>query len=207
MATTKAPLFGLDASGSLGGAIVFSKWRGRTYVRAHAVPSNPSSGLQVGMRSSMKFMTQSWAAMSQVNKDSWNDLAAPDNITQLNAMVRYGQQNVRRNLGVVLNPTAAAGVTPTAPATPATVAQPKTLVLSWTQPVVTPGNYATYIYGSLTLGFTADVSNLIAVIEHGQLSYTWIGLATGVLHYWRVRQSNTDGELGALTAEQSGTPT
>jgi len=43
MARTTAPLFSLDASGTIAKAITFSKWRGRQYVRRHAIPKNPQS--------------------------------------------------------------------------------------------------------------------------------------------------------------------
>lgn len=207
MAGTKAPLFGLGASGTLGGSIVFSNWRGRTYVRAHAVPSNPQTGLQVGMRSGMKYITQTWAARPAADKAAWDTLAAVDNITQLNAMVRSGQSLIRRNLGILFRPDSTPGTTPTITASLATSAQPKTLVLTWAQPVTTPGTYATYIYGSSTTGFTSDVSNLIAIVEHSVLTYTWIGLTTGVAKFWLVRQSTLGGVMGTISAQGTGTPT
>lgn len=206
MAGTTAPLFGLDARGSLGKAIVFSKWKGRTYVRKHSIPANPQSGLQTGMRASMKFITQSWAGMSQADKDAWHEIAAVTNITDLNAMVGYNQALVRRNLGIQLTPAETPGTTPTAPQTPSATAQPKTVVVAWTQPV-TPGDYATYIYGSSVTGFTPDISNLVAIVAHGVLSFTDIGLTTGVARYYRGRQSNTNGEFGALFTEVTATPT
>lgn len=206
MASTKAPLFGLDASGSLGTAIVFSKWRGRTYVRKHSVPANPRSGLQMGMRASMKFITQDWTNLSVSEKASWDDLAAVDNITQLNAMVRYDQERVRRNLGLVRFIGAPPFANPNAPINLATTQQPKTLVLDWDDPAANPGNYTAMIYGSATMGFVADISNLIAIVPVAIETYTWIGLKTGVQMFWRVRQANAAGELGALSVEDSGTP-
>jgi len=37
------PLYSQDASGTIGKAIVFSKWKGRNYVRKHVKPANPQS--------------------------------------------------------------------------------------------------------------------------------------------------------------------
>jgi hypothetical protein len=206
MAGTKAPLFGLDASGTLGGSIVFSKWRGRTYVRRHAIPSNPKSGLQIGMRAAMKFVTQDWKNLSAANQDTWADLAATDNITKLNAMVRYDQRLTRRNLGIWRTPDATAGTTPSAPTIGSPTAQPKTLVLAWTAGANAP-EYTWYLYRSLNTGFTADVSNLIAIIAAGTLTYTDPNLTTGVPYYYLLKGGNYDGELGSASSEATGTPT
>jgi hypothetical protein len=206
MAGTKAPLFGLDASGTLGGAIVFSKWRGRTYVRRHAVPSNPKSGLQVGMRSAMKFVTQDWANLSAANQDTWADLASSDNITKLNAQVRYDQRLTRRNLGIWRTPDATAGTTPSAGTIGAPTAQPKTLVLTWTAGANAP-EYTWYLYRDTTTGFTADISNLIAIVTAATLTYTDPNLTTGTPYYYLLKGGNYNGELGAASAEATGTPT
>jgi len=206
MAGTTAPLFGLDASGSLAKSIVFSKWRGRTYVRRHAIPANPKSGLQVGMRSSMKFITQDWANLSAGNQATWQDLADVDNITLLNAMVRYNQRLIRRNLGLWRTPDASAGTTPSAPTIDTVTAQPKTLVLDWTAGANAP-EYNWYIYRSLTGTFTRDVSNLIAIVAAATLTYTDINLVTGTEYFYEVAGGNFNGEQGASSAENSGTPT
>ena len=38
------PALSLDASGTVGGILTFSKWKGRPYVRTRVIPSNPKSG-------------------------------------------------------------------------------------------------------------------------------------------------------------------
>lgn len=207
MALVKAPLFGLDASGALGDSIVFSKWRGRNYVRILTIPANPRSGLQVGMRTVFKYITQSWAALSAALKTEWEGEAVADNITGLNAQVRDAQRLARRNIGWRKGPTESAGTTPDAITTPLATAQPKTLVLSWTRPVGNKGDYTTAIYMSETGAFTEDISNLVAVVEVATVTVTIIGLTTGVEQFFSMREMNTDGEFGAASAEGSGTPT
>lgn len=206
MATTKAPLFGLDASGSLGGSIVFSKWRGRTYVRRLSIPANPKSGLQVGMRASMRFITQDFTNLTAAQKSAWDALAAVDNITQLNAQVRDAQRLNRRNLGVRRGPAETAGTTPDAGTIDTITAQPKSLVLDWTSGVAAP-EYDWMIFRSITTGFTPDVSNLIRIVVAADLTFTDIGLTTGTEQFYVIRGTNFDGELGALSTENSGTPT
>lgn len=206
MATTKAPLFGLDASGSLGGSIVFSKWRGRTYVRRLSIPANPKSGLQVGMRSSMRFITQDFTNLTAGQKSAWDTLAAVDNITQLNAQVRDAQRLNRRNLGVRRGPAETAGTTPDAGTINTVTAQPKTLVLAWTAGV-NPPEYDWMIFRSITTAFSPDVSNLIRIVAAATLTFTDTNLTTGTEQFYVIRGTNFDGELGAISVENSGTPT
>ena len=207
MATTTAPLFGLDASGSLAKSIVFSKWKGRTYVRRHAIPSNPKSGLQVGMRSMLKFVTQNYASLSATIKGHWATAAKSSNITALNEQVRKCQVNARINKGAIQDPTAVAGTTPNAPASLAITAQPKSLVVTWTHPASNPGNYTAMVWMSKTTGFTPDVSTLVAVVTQATLTIQIPDLVTGTPYYFRVAETNTDGTIGALVAQQTGTPT
>lgn len=207
MALVKAPLFGLDASGALGDSIVFSKWRGRNYVRILTQPANPRSGLQVGMRSVFKYVTQAWAALSASLKTEWEAEAAADNITGLNAQVRTNQGLARRNIGWVQGPSESAGTTPDAITSLAGVAQPKTIVWSWTRPAVNKGDYTTAFYQSKSTGFTPDISNLIAVVAVATVTVTAIGLTTGTAYFADCREMNTDGEFGALAGEATQTPT
>lgn len=207
MATTKAPLFGLDASGTLGGSIVFSKWRGRTYVRRHAVPSNPKSGLQVGVRTVFGFVAQDWANLSSAEQATWTDLAAVDNITELNAMIRAAGRSARRNLGWKKTSDAAAGTTPDQPTGGTATAQAKTLVLDWVDPVGQVPDYTWLIYRSKTTGFTPDISNLVGCVATGVNTFTDINLLTGTEYFYVVVGMNVDGEQGTPSAEFSGTPT
>jgi len=206
MATVKAPLFGLDASGSLGDAIVFSKWRGRNYVRRHSIPSNPRSPLQVGMRSVFGYITKNFGALTQPQKDAWDALAAPDNITQLNAQVRDAQGRARRNEGWRLGPAETPGSTPDAPTSPTAVSRNRSIDLSWTRPVGTQGDYTSAIYM-----FTADtisgvIGELVGVVAVATTALTILNLLNGTEYWFEILEMNTDGEFGALSASINATP-
>lgn len=75
MVKVNAPMMSLDASGTLGDAITFSKWKGRPYVRERVIPSNPKSGGQTGRRAMFKFLAQAWASLGAPEQASWDDLA------------------------------------------------------------------------------------------------------------------------------------
>lgn len=206
MATTKAPLFGLGASGALGGSIVFSSWKGRTYVRRLAIPANPKSGLQVGMRASMRFITQDFTNLTTAQKAAWDTLAAVTNITQLNAQVADAQKRTRVNDGVRRGPAETAGTTPSPAVSPLVTAQPKSIVLSWTAGVNVP-EYAWMLFRNPTSSFTEDISNLIRIIPAANLTFTDVGLITGIELFYSLIGVNFDGELGGASIEFSGTPT
>lgn len=207
MARVKGPLFSMEASGTIGGAIVFSKWKGRDYVRRHAIPSNPKSGLQTGVRAVFGFIAQQYAGLSEADVSDWQDLAAGDNITPLNAQIRDAVDRARRNLGWRENTTDTGSTAPAAPTAATATAQPHTLVLDWTDPAGDVANYCIAIYRSVTTGFTPDISNLVAVVPVGTETYTDVGLTAGTEYFYRARGINTDGVLGALIAQFSGTPT
>lgn len=207
MATTKAPLFGLDASGTLADSIVFSKWKGRTYVRRHAVPSNPRTPLQVGMRSVFKYITQAFAGLTANEKAAWLPLATPDNITELNAQVRDAQGRARRNEGWRLGPAETPGTTPDAPTSPVAVAQNKSVDLSWTRPVGNQGDYTAAIYAKTADTITGVIGELVAVQAVADITVTILNLVNGTEYWFEIREMNTDGEFGALSASINATPT
>lgn len=205
MARVSGPLFSLDASGSVGKTVVFSKWRGRSYVRQHVIPTNPRSGLQVGIRAVFAYMSQNYSALSDPQKADWVAEGVRDNITGLDAMQRYNIAQARRNLGWIQEPSPTPATTPDAPTSPTATAQPKTLVLGWTRPVANMGNYTAAVYASKTMGFTPDISNLVGLVGVATTSFTLTGLTTGDTWYFKVRETNVDGDLGALSTEGSGT--
>lgn len=207
MVRVKGPLFSMEASGTIGNSIVFSKWKGRDYVRRHAIPSNPKSGLQVGVRAVFGYIAQDYANLAAGDISDWTTLAAGDNITPLNAQIRDAVDRARRNLGWRENTTDASGSTVDAPTGGSATAQPKTLVLDWTDPVANQPDYCYAIYRSESTGFTPDISNLIGVVPVAQTTYTDPNLTAGTEYFYKVRGLSTAGDLGTLSAEFSGTPT
>lgn len=79
----------MDASGSLAGAMVFSRWKGRPLVRELVIPSNPRSAAQYATRAMMTFITQRWTPDGIFNIAGWNPLAQSDAISSFNAYTRF----------------------------------------------------------------------------------------------------------------------
>lgn len=206
MARTKAPLLSLDASGSIAKAIVYSKWKGRSYVRSSVKPSNPKSGLQVGMRASMRFLTQVYASIGATAQANWKTQAKKMNITALDQMVKVNQVRQRQNFGMIKDPAFSPGAVEAAPTAGAATAQPKSLALSWTDSAGAD-DWCTIVYMSTTSGFTPDVSNCIAIIKHGVQALVVEKLLTGTPYYFRLAGEEKGGTKGTLEAQFTGTPT
>lgn len=92
MVKVYGPMMSLDASGTLGKAVTFSKWKGRNYVRERVIPSNPKSGGQVGRRAMFKFLTQEWDGLSDANKATYQPLADQLVALPFNAFVSYNMK-------------------------------------------------------------------------------------------------------------------
>lgn len=63
MARVTAPLLSLDASGTIGEALTFARWRGINYVRTRVIPANPNTVAQQEVRGSFKTLTDMWKRM------------------------------------------------------------------------------------------------------------------------------------------------
>jgi len=204
MAIVKGPAMSLDASGSLAGAIVYSKWKGRNYIRQLVTPANPRSGAQTGFRSSMKFLAQNWAGLTAGNKATWEDRAADMIVSEFNAFTSYNQKRWRNFLTPTKeDPAAEISVPATAPTGVATAGvRMSTVVLTDT---VTAPDWGYLLFRSTVLGFPPALSNAIAL-------FPWSGAATTTYvdtpldpgtYYYRSRGFNDDGVAGALDVEFS----
>lgn len=92
MAVVSAPLMSLGATGKIGGAIVFSSWKGRPVVRQLVTPANPNSAKQMARRAMMRFLMQQWSTLSGTNQASWDALAKATNIAPVNAYTAHDQR-------------------------------------------------------------------------------------------------------------------
>lgn len=91
MALVNGPLFSLGASGQVGKAIVYSKWKGRDYVREYVIPANPRTMPQIFQRSMLGALSRWWAGLASAAgaQSSWAALASAKNISMFNAMLSY----------------------------------------------------------------------------------------------------------------------
>lgn len=72
MARVWAPLFGLDARGQLGKAIVYTMWKGINVVRRYIIPHNPKTADQVTQRGYFSDAVENWQGFESGTKDNWD---------------------------------------------------------------------------------------------------------------------------------------
>jgi hypothetical protein len=208
MAIVKGPAMSLDASGSLAGAVVFSKWKGRNYVRQLVTPANPKSGAQTGFRASMKFLSQNWAGLTAGNKATWLDRANDMIVSTFNAFTSYNQLRWRNFLTPSKEDPAAEISTPATAATGAAVAGVRMATVTLTDSVTAP-DWGYILFRSTVTGFTPALSNAIAIVPWdvaGATVYVDTPLDPGT-YYYRSKGFNDDGIAGALDIEFSVTIT
>jgi len=206
MVKVNAPALSLDASGSIAGTLVFSKWKGRNYVRELVKPANPRSGGQVGMRAAMKFLAQQWAGLLDAEKATWEDRAANLVASEFNAFVSYNLFRARNFLAPSKeDPAGAAGTIATLSGASAT-AGVRSITYEDTVTVVND-NWAVAIYRSTAPGFSTAYDNLIAIVEASSaasFAYVDSPLAPGK-YYYNSRCITEDGLLGAEEGEVNAT--
>lgn len=206
VATVSAPLMSLAASGKVGGAIVFSTWKGRPLVRKLVKPHNPKSGLQTGVRAGMRFMTQQWKLLSATIQGHWAAINKSLKITPLNSLVKANQTRIRQGLGLIQDPTLAAGAVEAAPGTLAATALPKSINVTWIDSVGA-NDWCTLIWMSTVAAFVPSTATLVAIVAKGTQKWAATGLVSGTPYYFRAGGSETGGTLGTLAAQVTATPT
>lgn len=208
MVKVNAPMLSLDASGKLGGAVVFSKWKGRNYVRALVTPANPKSGPQVGVRSMLTFLSQIWDGLSAGNKSSWLEAATRNAISTFNAFVGYNMSRWRDFNTPTMEYPPALLSTAADPATGVATPDIRSITLAITHGTAVP-DWGYAIFRSLTGTFDLAFSNCIAVVPcdgSGDAEYIDSPLAAGT-YYYNFIGFNDDGVEGADGTECDGTVT
>ncbi|OIQ09920.1 hypothetical protein MOOR_07620 [Moorella thermoacetica] len=84
MAKVTAPLMSLDASGALGKALVFAKWKGINYARRYFVPMNPNTANQERVRGYFTRAVTSWQGESPETRAMWNSAVRGRPLTGMN---------------------------------------------------------------------------------------------------------------------------
>lgn len=206
MVKLAGPAMSLDASGSLGNTLVFSKWKGRNYARSKVTPANPKSAGQVGVRSMFRWLSQIWASLTTANKATWDDRAATTTISPFNAFMALNQTRIRNfKPPTKEDPAAEAASTGTVGALTATSGVRQITV---SQAITTAGNlWGVAFFRSPTGSFTPSFSNLVHV---GTISgtnavlFVDTPLANGT-YYYDTKPITVSGAWGADTGEQTAT--
>lgn len=196
MVKLAGPAMSLDASGTIGGVLTFSKWKGRPYVRTRVIPSNPKSAAQMGVRAMMKFLAQAWAALGASPKASWDTAGDARKISAFNAYQSANMSHWRDNLpagqtNTLLRATAAAAITGTAAGDLGRYAFSSVTIGAGA------GQWGLIVYMSTVTGFTPNWNNArqIVVAAAGGDTDIQIGPLASGTYYLRYATFSVDGKI------------
>lgn len=207
MALSNGPLFSLSASGKLANTLVFSRWKGRPYVRELVTPANPQSAAQVAIRAMMRFLAQYWASMTTGQQASWEDLADAQSISAFNAFTQYNLREWRDFYMPGLQYPLTRAQTPDALTSWTAGAVGRDIILGATAAAVNGDNLLITIHRSLVTGFTPNWNNCIRVIPCASgdtVQYT-DGPLDPDTYYYRAQIGTEDGKYLDWATEVNAT--
>lgn len=140
MAKVKAPLLGMDASGTVAKAMVFSRWKGRIYVRRHTVPSNPRSPGQMLVRATMKMLVNFWKGGKVAWDADWVGIASEKVISTFNAFTGYNRDRWTMHLMPCAMPDPVATAAPDAPTNVDGTGYKGKIVVTWNDGAANAGD-------------------------------------------------------------------
>ncbi len=207
MVRVNGPMMSLAASGTLANTIVFSTWKGRPYVRERVIPSNPKSGGQVGRRAMFTFLTQGWAALSTVEKATWETLADQDTISPFNAYVKANMAGWHNFLAASQDEPATRTGTNSDVALQSAAWEENRIKLTTTGSILNDA-WGLILYASLSGGFTPAVGNAIIINLDDSATgkdFFWTPPEVAIW-YFDTQTFTDDGKLSALAGEQAASP-
>lgn len=206
MVKLAGPCMSLQASGKLGGALVFSNWKGIAYARTLVTPANPKSVGQASVRAMMRWLSQQWKNIGTTPQGTWADRAKIANISPFNAYCGYNLFRWRNFLAPTDSFPEAATDTPSTAGALSLVASERTITA--TQAITTAADgWGVLFFRSPTGTFATGYDNLkhIGLIS-GTDDVVFIDtpLAAGD-YYYDTRLCTKDGQLSAETGEETET--
>ena len=203
MARVTGPLMSIDASGSIAGAIVFSKWRGRNYVRRHAVPSNPRTPGQVAARAIMAFCGREWDALGDPAKGTWLEAADSAKISAFNQYVKINARNWRDQMMPSQDSPAERIIVGDAPTAIDLTASGRQVLVEITLADDT-GIWGIAICRSLITGFTPAAVNAVWILPASVTPRLWVdGPLVPGTYYYSAFAFSTDGLVTDACTEAS----
>lgn len=113
MARTTAPLLSWGASGQVAQTQVYSKWKGRSYVRRYVIPANPNTASQQETRSTFTWLNNFARYLPAAAIDAWDLYANNSQITRRNAIIKQNLSALRSEAdltNLIMSPAAGGGL-------------------------------------------------------------------------------------------------
>lgn len=201
-------MMSLGASGSIGNALTFASWKGRSYARELVTPSNPRSVAQTGVRSMMKFLSQAWTGLSAGEQASWEDLAAAGNYSEFNAYIKANLEFWRNFSAPTKETPATRAGTIGVLANEAATAVERSITID-IDITTANDNWGIAVFRGLVTSFGTNWNNLVQVIPATAIaSFAWVDTPLDPDQYfYDFRAITDDGVLGAEHGEVNDTVT
>lgn len=175
------------------GSVVFSRWKGRLYVRKLVTPANPQTAAQTTQRNYLAKVTAWWHDLKEHIKDACDELGVPGGISGFNAFASRNLRDMAAEVDERIMPIN----TPTNPVADDLVGIPGgdgEIALTWSQGGADAEHYIAIAYeptdtpaGQSDIAYTTDEVNVDAE------SYTLTGLAEGTQYnVWLMAHDSTD---------------
>jgi len=119
MPKTTAPLLSFGAAGQIGNSMVFSKWKGISYVRRYVIPANPKTIKQTANRSVFKLINAAYLYAPAAIKAAFDAYAIGKPLTGRNKFFQDNQKLLGVDPkpagidGLVMSPGSGGGLPPT----------------------------------------------------------------------------------------------
>jgi hypothetical protein len=201
MTRIMGPMHSDDARGLYGGTktgVVFSAWRGARYTKSYAVPRNPRTVRQLGMRALLRCLNALWATLSDAEKSYWTAYGSAYNLPGFQAFCKYNMRQAGEGWMPQLEANEEHLSAPTAPTALAANVVDNVIVVTWTDAALA---YTTGIHVGTAGGFTPAMRNLTYATPatDGEDRQCTLRVAPGT-YYLKARNADEDGGVGAPTA-------
>lgn len=202
------PMMSIDASGTFAKTLVASKWKGRNYMRAHAIPSNPKSAGQTAFRAMFKFLGGQWQYIAAGDRATWDTMAANKAISPFNAYMGTQQKRWRNYMGPSQRSPADATLTPANITAFTATAGVRQITVDVTLAAVAE-NWGLILWRTVGAAPTNIQTEVIAVIQATTtpVQYVDLGLTPGVNYFYEAQGFTLRGEKGVIGAPANATPT
>jgi len=214
MAKVTAPLLSFGASGQVAQTQVYSKWKGRPYVRRHVIPANPQTAEQSKTRNAFTWLQNVYKFMDPLCTAPWEAYASGQVMTGRNAFTKANLPTLRPATDIdilQLSPGALGGLPPASfTVTPGN----DQLTLAGTAPASTPDGWTAY-----SMVFAVILSQnpqsgqdyVITVVEDTAAAYSQVIGSLDEAEYqcfaW-MKWTRPDGRIAySPSLQDTGTPT
>ena len=115
-AIVSGPLFSMSASGTVGKAVTYGKWKGRPWARVWFKPHTPKSSKQVNVRTAMALIVAYWQTLIVGQQADWDSYAAPFSMSGFNKLVSRAMDEYIIQITSAVTPVSVAVAGPSPPA-------------------------------------------------------------------------------------------